>query len=269
MKGYAAVSRQGVRAFASRPVFVAGGSSGLGKEDFQVTGSSRGAHVTIFARRQETLDEARNEILAARQDTKQDVNAVSLDLGKPHELDAAFRSQARIPDVLYCVAGGTSTEIGFMTDIDAGKLESCMRNNYFTAAYAAQSMLKIWTEDDKNAERLSPRLRQIAFINSAAAFLGLPGYAAYTSSKCAVRGLTDTLRMEALRLSSPATTYTIHCAFPSTFISPAFLEEQKSKPELTKRMEDTMGSMADLEQRFPVARGIIAGCGERRVCALR
>ena len=45
-----------------------------------------GAHVTIFARRQETLDEARNEILAARQDTKQDVNAVSLDLGKPHEV---------------------------------------------------------------------------------------------------------------------------------------------------------------------------------------
>lgn len=158
-----------------------------------------------------------------------------------------------------------------------------MRNNYFTAACAAQSMLKIWTEDDKNAEVLSPRLRQIAFINSAAAFLGLPGYAAYTgelgaakrmhragrsltvpkASKCAVRGLADTLRMEALRLSSPATTYTIHCAFPSTFISPAFIEEQKSKPELTKEMEGTMGSMAELEQRFPsaekVARGIIAG----------
>lgn len=62
-----------------------------------------------------------------------------------------------------------------------------MRNNYFTAAYAAQSMLKIWTEDDKNAERLSPRLRQIAFINSAAAFLGLPGYAAYTCELSAIK----------------------------------------------------------------------------------
>lgn len=41
-------------------------------------------------------------------------------------------------------------------------------------------MLKIWTEDDKTAEALSPKLRQIAFVNSAAAFLGLPGYAAYT-----------------------------------------------------------------------------------------
>lgn len=96
------------------------------------------------------------------------------------QLDAVFRSQARLPDALYCVAGGTSTEIGFITDIDAEKLESCMRKNYFTAAYAAQSILKIWTEDDEKAETSNPRLRQIVFINSAAAFLGMPGYAAYT-----------------------------------------------------------------------------------------
>lgn len=96
------------------------------------------------------------------------------------QLDAVFRSQARLPDILYCVAGGTSTEIGFFTDIDAGKLESCMRNNYFTAAYAAQSILKMWTEGGQRTEISSPKLRQIVFINSAAAFLGMPGYAAYT-----------------------------------------------------------------------------------------
>ena len=83
------------------------------------------------------------------------------------------------------------------------------------------------------------------------------------ASKCAVRGLADTLRMEALRLSGPVSKYTVHCAFPSNFISPAFVEEQKSKPELTKRLEGTTGSIAELEQRFPsaekVARGIIAG----------
>ena len=156
-----------------------------------------------------------------------------------------------------------------------------MRKNYFTAAYAARSILKIWTEDAAKSE--PPKLRQIVFINSAAAFLGMPGYVAYTgrlgatrrkhrespllispqASKCAVRGLADTLRMEALRLSGPATKYTVHCAFPSNFISPAFAEEQESKPGLTKRMEGTTGSMAELERRFPsaekVARGIIDG----------
>ena len=108
-------------------------------------------------------------------------------LADREQLHAVFRSQNRLPDILYCVAGGTSTEIGFITDIDAGKLESCVRNNYLTAAYAAQSMLKIWTEDDRMVEVSSPRLRQIAFINSAAAFLGLPGYSAYTCELGATR----------------------------------------------------------------------------------
>ena len=84
--------------------------------------------------------------------------------------------------------------------------------------------------------------------------------------------MADTLRMEALRLSGPASTYTIHCAFPSNFISPAFLEEQKSKPKLTKRIEGTTGSRAELEQRFPsaekVAQRIIAGVerGDLALC---
>lgn len=92
------------------------------------------------------------------------------------------------------------------------------------------------------------------------------------ASKCAVRGLADTLRMEALRLSGPASKYTIHCAFPSNFFSPAFLEEQKTKPELTKQIEGTAGSMGELEQRIPsaekVAKGIINGAarGDFALC---
>lgn len=78
-----------------------------------------------------------------------------------------------------------------------------------------------------------------------------------------MRGLADTLRMEALRLSGTASTYVMHCAFPSNFISPAFIEEQKLKPKLTKQLEGTSGSMTDLERRVPhastVARNIILG----------
>ena len=45
-----------------------------------------GAHTTIFARRQGPLDEAKAECLAARQNTDQEVNTVSLDLGNPSEV---------------------------------------------------------------------------------------------------------------------------------------------------------------------------------------
>ncbi len=51
-----------------------------------------GAHMTIFARRQAPLDEARNEILAARRDINQEVNAISLDLGNPCEVRTDFHN---------------------------------------------------------------------------------------------------------------------------------------------------------------------------------
>ena len=83
---------------------------------------------------------------------------------------------------MYCVAGGNYAENGFLVDIKAKDLDSCMKNNYYSSAYAAKSMLGIWTEDDKRGAAPAPRpkLRQIVFINSAAAFLGLPGSIAYT-----------------------------------------------------------------------------------------
>ena len=64
----------------------------------------------------------------------------------------------------------------------AKDLDSCMKNNYYSSANAAKSMLDIWTENDKAEAQTDPRprLRQIIFISSAAAFLGLPGSIAYT-----------------------------------------------------------------------------------------
>jgi 3-dehydrosphinganine reductase len=62
-----------------------------------------------------------------------------------------------------------------------------MKNNYFSSAYAAKAMLDIWIEDDKRSAGIDsiraasvPNARKIIFINSAAAFLGLPGSIAYT-----------------------------------------------------------------------------------------
>ncbi len=192
-----------------------------------------------------------------------------------HQVARAFKTQPRIADILYCVAGGNHAENGFLVDIKASDLDNCMKNNYHASAYAAQTMLKIWTEDDKAGLISSPesRLRQIIFINSAGAFLGLPGSIAYTrtcftvgyqletealtamrkAAKCAVRCLADTLRMEVLRYSCPTSTYTIHCAFPADFISPGFVLEQQTKTQLTKRMQGlaTKSSIAELESRFP------------------
>ncbi|KAL8824484.1 MAG: hypothetical protein Q9191_005028 [Dirinaria sp. TL-2023a] len=121
-------------------------------------------------------------------------------------------------------------------------------------------MLDIWTEDDKEEAqpRPQPRLRQIIFVNSAAAFLGLPGSIAYTPAKSAVRALADTLRMEVLRYCSSRSTYSIHCAFPADFLSPGFKLEQTTKTPLTKRIQGTNLTAAELEAKFPSSEKVAA-----------
>lgn len=59
--------------------------------------------------------------------------------------------------------------------------------------------------------------------------------------------------MESLHYSNRESTYTIHCAFPSNFITDSFIEEQIKKPELTKRLEGTLGPISSLQNRFPSA----------------
>lgn len=57
--------------------------------------------------------------------------------------------------------------------------------------------------------------------------------------------------MEVLRYNSPASTYTIHCAFPADFVSPGFILEQKTKTPLTKRIQGLDRPYEELEGRFP------------------
>ncbi|KAI1388534.1 putative short chain dehydrogenase/ reductase [Hypoxylon trugodes] len=234
-----------------KTVFVTGGSGGLGKAISKEL-ARRGAHVSIFSRRPMPLKEAREEIMATCQNTDQDINAIAIDMADASKVDEAFRSQPRIADILYCVAGGNHAENGFLADITAKEIESCMNNNYYTAAYAAKSMLDIWINDDGEKPNYAHhRTRKIVFINSAAAFLGLPGSIAYTPAKCAVRALADTLRMEVLRYCGPESTYSIHCAFPADFISPGFVLEQQTKTPLTKHMQGTDLPLNKLEAKFP------------------
>lgn len=57
-----------------------------------------------------------------------------------------------------------------------------MRNNYFSGVNAAKSLMDIWLAEDASSPKPKvQRQRHLIFINSAAAFLGLPGSIAYTS----------------------------------------------------------------------------------------
>ncbi|KAK4450478.1 short chain dehydrogenase/ reductase [Podospora aff. communis PSN243] len=258
--------------------FITGGSGGLGKGLAKIL-FARGAHVTLFARNEERLAKAKKDILGLSVHEKQELNTVSLDLADGSQVEEVFRSQRRIPDEVYCSTGGAIWENGFLADIKSSDLKQAMDNNYLTAVFAAQAALRIWREADTEALQhvaetvtQKPKVRRVVFVSSAAAFIALPGYDAYTPTKYAVRAIAETLRLEAMLLSNAASTYKIHCAYPATFISPGFIDEQATKPLLTKQLEGTDMSMEEMKKRFPsgdeMARRILAGveAGDFAVC---
>lgn len=64
------------------------------------------------------------------------------------------------------------------------------------------------------------------------------------------------MRLEVQRYSGPVSSYSVQCIFAHNFITPTFIEEQKNKPDLTKRLEGTTGELKDVERNFPYAEKI-------------
>lgn len=113
-------------------------------------------------------------------------------------------------------------------------------------------MIKLWIDKPQGNET-----RHLVFTNSTAAFVALPGYAAYTPTKTALRALVDTLRQEVL-IYEPIVDIKVHCSFPGTILTEAFSREQERKPEICKEIEGT----EDVENAMTakqVAQGIVKG----------
>lgn len=59
-----------------------------------------------------------------------------------------------------------------------------MQNNYLTAAFSSQLMLKLWAEEHAAGSKSSAKSsRHIIFINSVAAFCTVPGMGAYSGKQ--------------------------------------------------------------------------------------
>ncbi|PWY89858.1 putative steroid dehydrogenase [Aspergillus heteromorphus CBS 117.55] len=216
-------------------VLIAGGSKGLGRElALQLT--AEGANVTILARSSGPLEETRREMLTRVQHPDQAIAAHPVDLTDATEVESLIATLKPLPTILFCVAGGTAEEIGFFADISSQHIKTCMDRNYLSAAYIAHALLCRWlAEPPKSADEKS-HPRHLIFTASTAAFLGLPGYVAYTPTKAATRALADTLRQEVLLYRSQQE-IRVHCSFPGTIYTEAYVEEQRGKPELLKELE--------------------------------
>ncbi len=134
---------------------------------------------------------------------------------------------------------------------------SCFQKNYFTSALLAHAIIRMWIDRPQGKDA-----RHLIFTASTAAFVAIPGYAAYTPTKTALRALADTLRQEVM-IYEPIVKIRVHCSFPGTILTEAFAREQERKPEICKQLEGS----DDVENAMTpkaVANAIVAGVDQDR-----
>ncbi|XP_070605193.1 3-ketodihydrosphingosine reductase [Erythrolamprus reginae] len=207
-------------------VVVTGGSSGIGKS-IAIECFKQGAFVTLIARNEKRLLEAKKEIESFSVNEKQVVHSISLDVSKDYANVEKLLKQAQERlgpvDMLVNCAGTSMT--GKFEEIDTSTFEQLMAINYLGSVYPTRAVL------GKMKER---RMGRIVFVSSQAGQLGVYGYSAYSPTKYALRGLAESLYMEVKPYNICVT-----IAYPPDTDTPGFAEESQNRVLETKLISES------------------------------
>ncbi|KAI9924800.1 3-dehydrosphinganine reductase [Aspergillus wentii] len=234
-----------------RTVVITGGSDGMGKA-VACQLSEKGANVVIVARTLKKLQVSIEGVKAlAANPVKQKFHYISADLTDPAECERVINEVTEWnngipPDVVWCCAGYCNP--GYFIDTPVQTLKDQMDTVYWTAANTAHATLRKWLVPVRPSQQTPTPRRHLIFTCSTLAFVPIAGYGPYSPAKAAIRSLSDTLsqevemyngsRISKTRHEAPAADVKIHTVFPMGILSPGFDNEQKMKPELTKKLEE-------------------------------
>ena len=166
-------------------VVITGGSSGIGKA-LAVKFGMEGSKIVISGRNMEKLLEVEKELKA------QQIQVVSVTANSASEVDngilinRAYKEFGGI-DVLICNAGISMRAL--FQDVDLNVLKQVMDINFWGTVYACKFALP----------HLIKSKGSIVGISSIAGEKGLPGRTGYSSSKFAMQGFLESLRIELLK----------------------------------------------------------------------
>jgi NAD(P)-dependent dehydrogenase (short-subunit alcohol dehydrogenase family) len=165
--------------FKDKVVVITGGSQGFGKEFTKVL-SSKGAKVIISSDDNQKLEVAAEEL---------GIESIKADVTLPEDLiilaKKVYEKYSRID--IWINNAGVQIAPSRVEEVDIIKLHKLFDVNFFGYFYGIQAVLPIMKKQGYGV---------IINVNSTAGLEGKPYISAYSSSKFAVKGLTQSLRAE-------------------------------------------------------------------------
>ncbi len=172
--------------FKGKTIIITGASSGLGKELCRRL-AQKGANLALIARNREKLTDVKKELESiAGQDQK--IESISCDVTDFNRTEKAFEQMVDtigVPDILINNAG--ILEEGYFENISLSIFREIFDVNFFGAINCTKIILPYFK---------SKGTGKIVNVASLGGKMASFGYSAYCSSKYALVGLTETLRME-------------------------------------------------------------------------
>uniref|UniRef100_A0A8C2WXE0 3-dehydrosphinganine reductase n=1 Tax=Cyclopterus lumpus TaxID=8103 RepID=A0A8C2WXE0_CYCLU len=236
-------------------VVVTGGSSGIGK-CIAIECYRQGAFITLVARDEAKLLQAKKELEKFAINDKQVVLCISVDVSSEYSQVESVIKQAQEKlgpvDMLVNCAGVSIS--GKFDEMEVDRFKKLMEVNYLGSVYPTRAVITTMKER---------RRGRIMFVSSQAGQIGLFGYTAYSPSKFALRGLAESLQMEI----KPYNIY-VTVAYPPDTDTPGLAEENKTKPLETKLISETSGVCQPDQVAKIIVRDAIVTMGLFRTIAL-
>ena len=224
--------------FRGKSVLITGGSSGIGlAAATQLLG--HGASVTLIARREAVLEEARTGLGGER------VHTVALDVSDEAAVTEKIGAHlsAHPADVLLNNAGVVMP--GRFLELEARHFHEMMDINYFGAVNMCRVVLPHLIARGGGA---------VCNVSSVAGAIGIYGYTAYAASKFAVRGFSEALRGEMWPHK-----VSVHTCLPPDTDTPQLVFENQYKPKETRAIAGTVKTMSAAAVAEAMLAGIAAG----------
>ena len=167
--------------FKDKKVYITGGSSGIGLATAGLM-AQEGAHVVIFGRRQQVLDEALKKIKSHALSSGQNFAGISMDVSKRESVESVLSpvlAEYGVPDVLINSAGRAYPRC--FEDISYQQFDDTMKTNIYG----------IWNTCSMLVPLMKAKGGAIVNVSSMVGFLGVFGYCDYAASKFAIVDFRD------------------------------------------------------------------------------